>query len=94
MTLNHFAGIVMRGVCVIGRNISLCQNTSVGRNGPVNGFGKTIIGDNVTIGAHSCIIGDVHIGNNVTIGAMTFVNRNIPDNSVVYSEKKTIIREG
>ncbi|MCZ4058266.1 hypothetical protein O3W44_02860 [Pantoea sp. LMR881] len=27
------------------------------------------------------------IGNNVTIGAMTFINKNIPDNTVVYTEK-------
>ncbi|WP_312239728.1 serine acetyltransferase [Pantoea sp.] len=93
MTLNHFSGIVIRGDCVIGRNVSLCQNTTIGRNGPVDGFGKTAIGDDVVIGAHSCVIGDVRIGNNVIIGAMTFVNKDIPDNSVVYSEKKMVIRE-
>lgn len=59
----------------------------------VNMLDKTIIGDNVEIGAHSCIIGDVRIGDNVIIGAMSFINKDIPENSVVYCDKVTTIRE-
>ncbi|MEB8564653.1 DapH/DapD/GlmU-related protein, partial [Salmonella enterica subsp. enterica serovar Lubbock] len=33
-----------------------------------------IIGNNVDIGANTCIIGSITIGDNVTIGAMSFVN--------------------
>lgn len=52
----------------------------------------TVIGDNVDIGAHSCIIGDINIGHNVTIGAMTFVNKDVPDNSIIYNPVTSVIK--
>ncbi|HCW99189.1 MAG TPA: serine acetyltransferase, partial [Pantoea sp.] len=40
----------------------------------------------------SCIIGDdIYIGNNVLVGAMSFVNKNVPDNSVVLNKKEMTI---
>ncbi|MCO6551479.1 MAG: hypothetical protein J6563_00695 [Gilliamella sp.] len=61
-----------------------------GTNEPI----KIIIGDNVSIGASSVILGGkIKIGNNVKIGAMSFVNKDIPDNCTVYTQKTaTIIR--
>jgi len=93
MKVNHYVGIVVRAECIIGRNVKLRQNTTIGRKDSEDLSGKIIIGDNVDIGAHSCIIGDIVIGDNVTIGAMTFVNKDVPANSVIYSEKNTIIKE-
>ncbi|CCK15710.1 Serine acetyltransferase [Cronobacter universalis NCTC 9529] len=53
-----------------------------------------MIGDNVSIGASSCIIADqISIGNNVVIGAMSFINKDIPDNCTVVTEKTTIIKQ-
>lgn len=92
MKINHYVGIIVRAECVIGRNVKLRQNTTIGRKDSENISGKTVIGDNVDIGAHSCIIGDITIGNNTTIGAAAFVNKDIPDNSVVYSDKPMIVR--
>jgi len=45
---------------------------------------RTVIGNNVQIGANSIVLPGVTIGNNVIIGAMSLVNSNIPDNSTVY----------
>lgn len=93
MKINHYVGIVIRAECVIGRRINLRQNTTIGRRDSTDNSGKTFIGNNVDIGAHSCIIGDIHIGDNVIIGAMSFINKSIPQNSVVYCEKVMTIRE-
>lgn len=41
------------------------------------------IGDNVFVGTGATILYDVKIGNNVVIAAGTYVNKDIPDNSVV-----------
>jgi serine acetyltransferase len=39
-----------------------------------------VIGDNVSVGANACIIGDnLRIGDDVTIAAASFVNKDIPD---------------
>jgi acetyltransferase-like isoleucine patch superfamily enzyme len=41
------------------------------------------IGNNVYIGANTCILPGVKIGSNVIIGAGSLVNKSIPDNCVV-----------
>lgn len=47
-----------------------------------------VIGDNVSVGANSCIIADsLSIGDNVTIGAMSFVNKSIPADSTFYNAR-------
>ncbi len=91
LKITHFLSVVINGSAVIGENFKIRQNCTIGLSG---GAGKPgvppaiYIGDNVDIGANSCVIGNnLTIGDNVTIGAMTFINKNIPDNTVVYTEK-------
>lgn len=94
MKIGHFTGIVIRPDCIIGKNFTILQNTTIGvkhLNDETNGE-KVIIGDNVFIGANSCIIGNVKIGDNLTIGAMSFVNKDIAPNLTVYTEKKNTLR--
>lgn len=56
--------------------------------------GKTpIIGNNVTIGCHSAILGDIKIGDNVKIGAGTIVTKSIPDNCTVIGNRAIIVRQ-
>lgn len=87
MKINHYVGIIVRSECIIGENLNIRQNTTIGRKDSLSKDGMAIIGDNVDIGAHSCIIGDITIGNNVTIGAMSFINKDIPSDITVYTEK-------
>lgn len=87
MKINHAFGIVIRNECVIGENVVLRQNTTIGKKQNGASTGKTIIGNNVDIGAHSCIIGDISIGDNVTIGAMSFINKDIMSGSTIYTAK-------
>lgn len=92
LSIRHFCGIVINGYAEIGENFDIRQNTTIGtlvnkkhRTGNI----KITIGDNVFIGANSCIIGDnITIGSNVIIGAMSFINQDIPDNCTVFTEKK------
>lgn len=87
MKVNHYIGIVIRAECVIGKNLNIRQNTTIGRKRSNVEMGKVIIGDNVDIGAHACIIGDIVIGSNVEIGASSFINKDIPDNATVYNRR-------
>lgn len=75
----HLVGIVITRKAVIGKNFSIFQNTTIGQKSDASR--PIVIGDNVSIGANVCIIGDgLRIGDNVTIGASAFVNRDIPAN--------------
>jgi serine O-acetyltransferase len=91
LRLAHIRAIVVREGAVIGSNVTLCQGVTIGIK---NNFdpGVIRIGDNVMVGANSCLIGNLQIGNNVTIGAMSLINKDIPDNAVVYSSNEIIVR--
>lgn len=87
LTIGHGQGIVVLKNVRIGRNLVIRQNTTIGTD--YKSDEPIIIGDNVQIGANSCIIGSgIVIGDNVTIGAMSFVNTSIPANHTYITEKK------
>ncbi|WP_244288147.1 serine acetyltransferase [Enterobacter chuandaensis] len=90
MVISHHHGIVVNGSATIGHSLRIRQNTTIGITGandnkePIS----IVIGNNVSIGAGSCIIADkICIGDNVIIGAMSFVSKDIPDGMTVYTEK-------
>ncbi len=75
--LGHFMCIVISPLTKIGNNCNISQFLNIGTN---EGRGA-VIGDNVYIGPHVCIVEDVKIGNNVTIGAGAVVTKDIPENA-------------
>ena len=91
LRISHFVGIVISHHCIIGENFHIKQNVTIGVR-YTNQAGHIHIGDRVEVGANSCIIGDdIFIGNNVMIGAMSFVNKNVPDDSIVLNKKEMTI---
>ncbi|HCA7080808.1 TPA: serine acetyltransferase [Citrobacter sedlakii] len=87
----HFNGIVICPQAIIGDNLKIRQNTTIGLK-TVEGIKAVRIGNNVEIGANTCIIGDdITIGDNVMIGAMSFVNKDIPSNCIFYTKKESTI---
>lgn len=90
MIISHHHGIVINGATVIGKSFRIRQNVTIGISGNSNSntSPSIIIGDNVEIGANSCLISDsLKIGNNVTIGAMSFINKDVPDNCTVFTKR-------
>ncbi len=78
----------------VAKGFTLRQNTTIGIKtlGKRDDEYKIIIGDNVALGANSCIIGDnLSIGSNVVIGAMSFISKDIPDNCTYYTKKENVI---
>jgi serine O-acetyltransferase len=89
LSIPHVIGICITDKCDIGKNFTIRQNTTIGTD--FKSDKRIKIGDNVHIGANSCIIGsDLEIGDNVTIGAMSFINKNIPSNSTVLTKKEMV----
>ena len=82
----HSIGIVMHHTVVMGTNCKILHNVTLGNVG-------IEIGNNVLIGCGSVIQGPCKIGNNVKIGANTFVNFDVPDNSVVVGAKGIILNK-
>lgn len=70
------ASVVSPGT-IIGKNVSLRQNTTIGAKG-FNGAEKyPVIQDDVTIGPNVCIIGNITIGKGSVIGAGAVVVKDV-----------------
>ena len=69
----------------IGKNVQIGSHCSIYSNSTIDGKkGKVIIKENASIGSHSTIMPGVKIGKNALIGAHSFVNKDIPDNSIAF----------
>ena len=76
----------------IGKNFTCRQCTTIGNKSDNPDDGCPVIGDNVSVGANVCIIGNIVIGNNVTIGAGSVIVKDVPDNCVVVGNPGRIVK--
>ncbi|EFC5375561.1 TPA: serine acetyltransferase [Escherichia coli] len=92
LTILHHTGIVVTSTAIIGDNLTIRQNTTIGRSQSCNEHDHVIIGNNVDIGAHCFILGSgFTIGDNVKIGAMSFINKDIPSNCTYITKKSGVV---
>ena len=81
--IGHFGGIIISGQSVIGENVNISQNVTIGVAGKGDKRGCPVIGNNVQIAPGAVIYGKITIGNNVKIGPNTVVYKDVPGDSVV-----------
>lgn len=89
--IGHFGTIVINGKAKIGKNCNIAHSTTIGQANRGKLKGYPTIGDKVWIGTGSVIVGNIKIGNNVLIAPNTFVNIDIPDNSLVIGNPAKVI---
>ena len=79
----HFGRLILSPETKIGSNCNLFTGVTIGSTTRGEKKGVPIIGDRVWIGPNAVIVGKVKIGNNVLIAANSYVNFDVPDNSIV-----------
>lgn len=90
LRIGHHIGIVITKYVQAGCNLTVMQNVTVGIKEDIPS--RIVIGDNVNIGASACIISNLlSIGNNVRIGALCFINRDVPDNTIIYDRRESVM---
>ncbi|KVI02325.1 serine acetyltransferase 1, chloroplastic-like [Cynara cardunculus var. scolymus] len=78
LMLDHATGVVIGETAVIGNNVSILHNVTLGGTGKSGGDRHPKIGDGVLIGAGSSILGNLRIGEGAKIGAGSVVLKDVP----------------
>ena len=91
--VDHGMGTVIGETSEIGKNCVMFHNVTLGGTGKDIGKRHPTIGDNVTIGTGSILLGKLKVGNNVKIGADTFIiSKDVPSNCTVVGTPGKIIK--
>lgn len=94
LLLHHTLGIVIGHEVIIGENVEIFQNVTIGSSRKErNGRMMPTIGNNVIIYSGAVVTGGISIGNNVVIGANSVVLNDIPDNSFVAGVPARVIKD-
>lgn len=88
--LGHPYNITVGCGVIIGDNVNLHKGCTIGRENRGKRKGAPQIGNCVSVGINSTIVGNIKIGNNVLIAPNSFVNFDVPDNSVVIGNPGTV----
>jgi serine acetyltransferase len=80
--LHPTLGVVVSGASVIGENLTLSGGNCIGGRKKLN-TGEILIGDNVTLGINSIILGPVKIGSEVEISPGAVVTNDVDNEKVV-----------
>lgn len=81
--IDHGSGVVIGETAIIGDDVLIYQQVTLGGTGSAHTKRHPTIGNNVIIGAGAKVLGNITIGNNVRIGAGSVVINDVPDNSTV-----------
>lgn len=91
--IGHFGHVILSPEAVIGENCNIGPGVTVGKVHQGNKKGAPIIGNQVWIGTNSVIVGKIVIGSNVLVAPGSFVNFDVPDNSIVIGNPSKIIEK-
>ena len=81
--IDHGHSLVIGETAVIGDNVSILQNVTLGGTGKETGDRHPKIGDGVLIGAGAKVLGNITVGFCSRVGAGSVVLKNVPPRSTV-----------
>ncbi len=76
--IDHGTGVVIGETCVIGNDVVIYQQVTLGGVSTSHGKRHPTVEDHVVIGAGAKVLGNIIIGNNAKIGANSVVVKDVP----------------
>jgi len=85
--IDHGMGVVIGATAVVGDDVMIYHDVTLGAKSGGSGKRHPTIGNNVVIGAGARVIGDISIGEGVKISANMVVTRSVPARTSVDSSE-------
>lgn len=89
--IDHGDGVVIGETTVIGNDVLIYQQVTLGGTGKESGKRHPTLGNKVIVGAGAKVLGNITIGDNVRIGAGSVVIEDVPPHSTVVGVPGRII---
>ena len=79
VTIDHATGVTLGETCVIGDNVYIMHDVTLGATGTSGEHDRhPKVGNNVFLGAKSTVLGNITIGDGATIAAAAVVTKSVP----------------
>jgi serine O-acetyltransferase len=85
--IDHGMGVVIGATAVVGDDVMIYHDVTLGARTNDAGKRHPTIGNNVVIGSGARVLGDIHIGDGVRINANLVVTRTVPARTNVDSSE-------
>jgi serine O-acetyltransferase len=93
--IDHGMGVVIGETTVIGEDVTLYQQVTLGGTGKESGKRHPTLKDRVVVGVGACVLGNVTVGECSRVGAGAVVVNDVPpDSTVVGIPGRVIVRQG
>lgn len=92
--VDHATGVVIGETAVIGDDVCIYQNVTLGGVSTNKGKRHPTLGNRVVVGAGAIILGDIKIGDDVRVGAGSVVVKDIPPDCTVIGVPGRIVKCG
>jgi len=91
--LDHGTGLVIGETAIVGDNVSLLQNVTLGGTGKADQDRHPKIGNGVLIGAGAKVLGNIKVGDCSRVGAGSVVLKEVPPRTTVAGVPAKVIGE-
>ena len=85
--IDHGMGVVIGATAVVGDDVMIYHDVTLGARGIGNGKRHPTIGNNVVIGAGARVLGDIKVGEGAKISANMVVTKEVPAKTSVDSSE-------
>lgn len=90
--IDHGEGVVIGATTIIGDDVLIYQQVTLGGTGKEQGKRHPTLGNNVIVGAGAKVLGNITLGDYVRVGAGSVVMENVPEHSTVVGVPGRIVQ--
>jgi serine O-acetyltransferase len=91
MRISHYGPLLINSKTIIGNNCYFSHNITIGETKRGKQQGSPTLGNKVWLGPGVVIVGKITIGNNVLIAPNSYVNTDVPSDSLVMGNPARIV---